>query len=160
MASIQTKTKTILRASACAATGLFLLFIFGNSLQNGVASGLRSTRAVALLQAIADSLHLPLTVSELVIRKLAHGLEYLVLGMLLSVNIRLLTRNWWARIFVPLFFSLLIPVIDESIQLFSPGRSGEVRDVLIDFGGAAVGILLMTLLLILVDQRKNRKKRN
>lgn len=155
---IHRKIYTVLRVVLFVAMIFFLLFIFGNSLQNGVASGMRSARAVQILQTIADGLHLPIVVSELVIRKLAHFLEYFVLGLLLCINVRLLTRNWWARIFVPLFFGLLTPVIDESIQLFSPGRSGEVRDVLIDFSGVVFGILVMTpILALLFDRRKKSK---
>lgn len=135
-------------------TVLFLLFIFGNSLQDGAVSGLRSGRAVRILQSFVDWVHFPLTVSELVIRKLAHFLEYFGLGLLLGLNVRAVTPNWWARIFMPLFFGLLVPVLDEGLQLLIPGRSGEVRDVLIDFSGVLVGLLVITPLLALLFDRK------
>ena len=34
--------------------------------------------------------------------------------------------------------------IDEFHQLFVPGRSGQVSDVILDSAGAAIGVLIMT----------------
>jgi VanZ family protein len=36
----------------------------------------------------------------------------------------------------------LVPVVDEAIQLFVPGRSGRVTDVLLDLSGVAFGAVL------------------
>ena len=38
-----------------------------------------------------------------------------------------------------LFLCLLTALTDETIQLFVPGRSGELRDVWIDFAGGVLG---------------------
>jgi VanZ family protein len=35
-----------------------------------------------------------------------------------------------------------VPSVDETIQLFVDGRSGQVTDVLIDCAGACTGVLL------------------
>ncbi len=146
--------RALWRVAAFGATILFVLFIFSNSMQVSTASSARSSGVVELLQAAADALHLPIVISETVIRKLAHFCEYLVLGLLLCVDIRLLTKNWWARVFAPLFFGLLIPVADECIQLFTPGRSSEVLDVLLDFGGVVCGLLILTPILAGLERRK------
>ena len=36
----------------------------------------------------------------------------------------------------------LVSVVDECIQLFVPGRTGQPTDVLIDLGGLVFGVLL------------------
>ena len=42
--------------------------------------------------------------------------------------------------------SFLVASVDECIQLFSPGRSAEFKDVLIDTTGAGLGILFVAVL--------------
>ena len=56
---------------------------------------------------------------------------------------------------------LLYASSDEIHQLFVPGRSGEVRDVMIDFSGAALGIALSTLVFLLICRiKKKRTEKN
>ena len=38
---------------------------------------------------------------------------------------------------------LFVAFIDETIQLFVVGRSGEIRDMWIDFAGVALATLIM-----------------
>ena len=45
-----------------------------------------------------------------------------------------------------LVISFLVASVDECIQLFSPGRSAEFKDVLIDTTGAGLGILFVAVL--------------
>ena len=75
------------------------------------------------------------------VRKLAHGGLYFVLGMLLvcaAAKMGIMAENkLYALAF---FFCLLYSVTDEFHQMFVPGRSGQISDVLIDASGAAVGI--------------------
>ena len=51
-------------------------------------------------------------------------------------------------------FLLLIPSIDETIQLFVPGRAGMITDVMIDCCGAATGVVLRYLLRSLMCAKK------
>ena len=51
-------------------------------------------------------------------------------------------------------FLLLIPSIDETIQLFVPGRAGMITDVMIDCCGAATGVVLRYLLRPLMRAKK------
>ncbi len=46
-----------------------------------------------------------------------------------------------------LLLVLAVAVIDESIQLITPGRSSQVKDVLIDTAGGFTGIILVNTLL-------------
>lgn len=58
-----------------------------------------------------------------------------------------------------LFVSLAAGVTDETIQLWSSGRSSEVRDVLIDFFGAVSGIIICILFVILYNRITCKEKR-
>ena len=46
--------------------------------------------------------------------------------------------------------AFLVPFVDETIQLYVPGRTSSVRDVWIDFGGVIAGLFAALLLLLIV----------
>lgn len=72
------------------------------------------------------------------IRKLAHFTVYMILGVLVS---RALIRSKIAKVFLISFLiCALYAASDEFHQLFVPGRGGQLKDVLIDSGGAVFGI--------------------
>ena len=88
--------------------------------------------------------------ADFIVRKLAHFSEYAILGMQLSAI--LVVKNYgksayslyrWSYI---LLLVLAVAVIDESIQLITPGRSSQVTDILIDTSGGFAGIVLMRLI--------------
>ncbi|HWR05594.1 VanZ family protein [Sporomusa sp.] len=77
------------------------------------------------------------------VRKAAHGANYFVLGVLAYQTFRLNTgikkQGWLAGV---ILFCAAFAALDELHQVYVPGRSGELRDVMIDSGSAIVGILL------------------
>lgn len=77
------------------------------------------------------------------VRKTAHFGIYLILGVLV-INF-LIEFNIKHIIILSLMVCMLYSASDEIHQLFVPGRSGEVRDVLIDSSGALGGIGLYKL---------------
>jgi VanZ family protein len=78
----------------------------------------------------------------------------------------MLTYNKKNMFRVPVSFGVgaLNAVSDEIHQLFVPGRSSEVRDMLIDCVGVLFGILLMLLIRVVYiackKHRVERKKSN
>ncbi len=79
--------------------------------------------------------------TEHLIRKTAHFLEYGVLGVLLWNCIR---AYGWRRerlCLAQLWLGTVIPLTDETIQLVTPGRSGQVSDVWLDMSGLLFGTL-------------------
>jgi VanZ family protein len=74
----------------------------------------------------------------LVLSKLAHAVEFAVLGLLLA---RALGRAGLA-----LAFGALYALSDEIHQSFVPGRYASPLDVLVDSAGVAVGVLCWLLL--------------
>lgn len=73
------------------------------------------------------------------VRKAAHATEYAVLDILLFSAI---PDN---RYLLSLIIGAVYASSDEIYQLFVPGRSGQVTDVMIDACGAAVGLLIIFL---------------
>ncbi len=85
--------------------------------------------------------------TEVVVRKSAHMAEYAVLGILLLTWAKEAFLAWtplrlW---FLSWGLAVLYAASDEFHQRFVPGRSGEVRDVLIDAAGAAIGLAVFLL---------------
>lgn len=129
-----------------------IAFIFINSFQNAEASSNASAKVVEILSKvfgddIGNKTH--------IIRKLAHFVEYSVLGIALSI-IKSFVKDSRYNITTSLFIGLLVALIDETIQLFSIGRSGELGDVWIDFCGVLFGIALICL----IKRTKNKKIEN
>jgi VanZ family protein len=85
------------------------------------------------------------------LRKVAHAAEYAVLGAILSLVHR---KNLKVSLAKVALCGLLIALIDETIQIFSAGRSSEIRDVWIDFGGVVAGMLSVWCALAAVAKRR------
>ena len=83
--------------------------------------------------------------SSFYIRKLAHITEYLILGFLMF---NLLKQYSVTNIYYAIGLSILYSCTDEFHQLFISGRSGNIRDVLIDSIGILIGTYLYKLLFI------------
>jgi VanZ family protein len=89
-----------------------------------------------------------------IVRKNAHFFAYLVLGAL-TVNAFITSGvRGFRGIAAALIACVLYAASDEIHQLFVPGRSGQVTDVLIDSAGAAVGAAIAGII-----RRKPRKKK-
>ncbi len=74
------------------------------------------------------------------VRKLAHFVNFFILGFLIAFCSFKLEKKCLVRSFFAVLLSgFLCAVIDEMHQLFVAGRSGEIRDVCIDFLGVFVG---------------------
>ena len=84
------------------------------------------------------------------IRKLAHATEYAVFAMLLCGAWMNGRRRKVCAGFFAWGTAAVYAMTDEFHQLFVPGRSGQVKDVLLDSCGAAVGILILLLVTMLI----------
>ena len=123
-----------------------IMFIFRNSLENGAQSSARSQAVMQLVNSALAKVHLgPL--SEHLIRKLAHFSEFALEGFLLMLCMRVYSRRPLRHITVPMLAGVLTALTDETIQLFSQGRSSQVTDVWLDSAGVLAGILAALLLM-------------
>ena len=114
-----------------------LAVIWGNSLMTGEDSGQFSAAVLAFLGRF-----IPFFSGELghtILRKLAHFSEFACLG-LLTGGFRLLRKKAGFGI---LGFGMAVACVDETIQVFVPGRGSSLIDVWIDTAGFALGLLLL-----------------
>ena len=121
---------------------VYICFIYGNSLTPATISSQESGFLLDKFRGAMISLgweHLWLT--EHIIRKTAHFAEYAVLGGLTARAYGLYGRHRICnRDALMLIF--MVPFVDETIQIFVAGRSGQISDVWLDMSGAAVGMAI------------------
>jgi VanZ family protein len=93
------------------------------------------------------------------IRKCAHMAEYAALSFLLCAFIVYVWRSapFYRTALIAWFIATLYGVSDEIHQLFVPGRSGALKDVLIDSAGAAIGVLALAVFLGIVRIWKKKR---
>ena len=139
-------------------TLVVLAFIFHNSLQDGAASNSRSGRVVEIIKPLFDPHDaIPEETFHKFTRKMAHFLEFLMLGISASLLAMHISSAYVrCTIFAPLFFVLLSAMTDEFIQSFT-GRTSAISDVLIDFRGGAFGILLAYGAMFCISAMRRRK---
>ena len=107
-----------------------IAFIFSNSMKIASVSSVSSGRVLQLLQAVLRRLGMP-------------GLaQYTLEGFLLMLCMRVYTRRYARHISVPMLGGVLTAMADETIQIYSPGRSSQVTDVWLDSAGVLAGILI------------------
>lgn len=80
------------------------------------------------------------------IRKIAHFVTYFVLGFLMLRAFYLRKNFKNKHVLFAFMICLLYAISDEIHQLYIPGRSGEIRDVVIDTVGAVCGIYFYLLI--------------
>ena len=123
---------------------LWIGFILSRSMKPAVLSAEESGRVLELVQRV-----LPQATDHFV-RKLAHFTEFFVLGALVGGSISLLFRP---MLLLPLVGCVGVAVLDELLQKLYEGRSGEVKDMLLDSLGALCALLLLRLFWMLRKQR-------
>ena len=127
-------------------------FIFSNSMAVAQVSSASSGRVLQLMQVALRRLGHPALAQRLTmhfVRKLAHFCEYLLEGFLLMLCMRVYSRHPLGHITVPMLGGVLTALTDETIQLYSPGRSSQVTDVWLDSVGVLAGILAALVLMAL-----------
>lgn len=94
---------------------------------------------------------------EFPVRKMAHATEYAILGCLLTNLCRSLSMKkayMWSWLMGSAYAAT-----DEFHQLFVPGRSGQMTDVMIDSVGCLTGCLLIYLILCIVKKHASFQTR-
>ena len=121
---------------------LWMIFIFIMSSFNANDSANQSNFIVFFISHIFNINNLVLL--SFIVRKLAHFTEYLILGILIY--------NYSLKLDLSTLICLLYAISDEIHQIFTPGRSCQIKDVIIDLLGAICGILII----YLYNKRKTR----
>ena len=81
------------------------------------------------------------------LRKIAHFTEFAALGSLLSWFFAMIKKSRWLPAVMSFSAGLLVACVDETIQLFVPGRTGQITDVGIDMLGCTLTIVLINFVL-------------
>lgn len=126
-------------------------FIFSNSMAVAAVSEQSSGKVLHLMQAVLRRLHMSGLANRLtmhIVRKMAHFCEYMLEGFLLMLCMRVYSRHPLRHISMPMLGGVLTALTDETIQLFSDGRSGQITDVWLDSAGVMSGILVAIVLLL------------
>lgn len=135
--------------------------IFGFSNQDAEESGnLSSNIAKFILKQVhhddIENKEQILERTESVIRKIAHFSIYTLVGFLLMALASTYNLKENKKIIISLCIGALYATSDEIHQLFIPGRSGQITDVILDSMGVLLGILLI--LTVLEVYKKIKKK--
>ena len=120
---------------------LNLALIWGNSLMTGVDSEAVSGGVLAFIGRF-----LPVLLTEAghaFLRKAAHFSEFALLGLLYGGRHRLVRREVPAHL---MGFGLAVACIDETLQIYTPGRASSLIDVWIDTSGFALGLAVVILI--------------
>lgn len=140
------------------AIGIWICFIFYNSLQNADSSSQSSGWALNLVLNIFSKLNIsvdPIT-THLLIRKFAHIFEYFVLAILFTLYFSLLNMSDMYRLIYSISLPGIVAIIDEIIQSYVPGRAGLMSDVLIDMIGVVLGVGLVILIIRIKTKRQQK----
>ena len=145
-------------------TLLWIALIFFNSTENGTSSGAKSDAVKEVVDQVVEKLGDDDGVSAVAVRKSAHVLEFMVLGILICLDVQA-----WGLLHFPLsarrilvlsggilVCGTLVAVLDEFLQSFAEGRVASGWDVLIDFGGLALGMLLFAAAYVPVCKRRQK----
>lgn len=97
---------------------------------------------INMINRVFPKVHVDIASFGFAVRKLAHFLCYLVLGLLVLNAFKQSGVQGYKRIIFSAIVCILYATSDEIHQLYVPGRGGQVRDVLIDCSGAATGFIL------------------
>lgn len=138
-------------------------FIFSNSMAVAAVSEQSSGKVLHLMQAVLRRLHMPGLANRLtmhIVRKMAHFCEYMLEGFLLMLCMRVYSRHPLRHISMPMLGGVLTALTDETIQLFSDGRSGQITDVWLDSAGVMSGILVAIVLLLACEGLYYHMKRS
>lgn len=133
---------------------LILCFIWGNSLLSREVSGVISHFIADLFgggQGASDEGHH-------FVRKAAHFCEFASLGAVFLLWIKELVPQIELRLSLCALVGVAVPLIDETIQIFS-GRGPALSDVWLDISGYAVGCLICAAVVFLVLRREKKREK-
>ncbi len=125
------------------ATLLWMGVIFYLSSEPAGESSRRSGVILENIQSLNSDLSYGITMFA--VRKAAHFIAYMILGILLYLTIHETWRRWHrgAIAAVAVAASALYACTDEFHQNFVPGRSAQLSDILLDTLGALIGVLII-----------------
>lgn len=143
---------------------IVIAFIWSNSLDPPSASYEKSNLFMKQISQILSDVLSPdnkfLIFFQSHVRKIAHFLEYALLGNVISISMFVLGMKKVRHFYYAFSFSVIAAVVDEYIQIYTH-RGSSVRDIIIDCSGFACGFTIISLIyligIIVKKDKKNKK---
>ena len=145
------KKKALLLKILYVTLGLTLVMVWGQSCLNKAESTVNSDAVVGLISPVEELKNgTPAEVEHYdrltaVVRKIAHVVEYAVVGFQMMCILYLWGRQRIKDCVMCLYGGLTVALIDETIQIFAE-RGPLISDLWIDMGGTALGIGMAALI--------------
>ncbi len=118
----------------------FLASVRWRSLLDIPASQAESMRVTRLIKPVLEVFVGRGNVTDGLVRKLAHFVEFGALSAGLSVFVWVIKKSSFWAYWTALSFAGVIALTDETIQIFT-GRGAQVQDVWLDISGALAGLI-------------------
>lgn len=151
---INKKTSLVPRIILLTLTAALVVFIFSNSVKDANASSASSGRVTAFINSILFALRLDLTLTDGIVRTLAHFCEFALLGVMMTLTVASFISVKYAALIRAITYSFFVAFIDECLQIFSDGRAFQFSDLMVDIAGAVSGAALVYLLIYLIYKHK------
>ena len=142
--------KRILTVVLAVGVACILAFIWGNSVLPGSVSSMISGFVTKLFG---------WGVTEHTVRKAGHFTEFLLLGASLGLFFTVKGTKRKDKTLYLCLLALFVPLMDETIQLFSDGRGPQVPDIWIDIAGYACGCLPVLTVAAVIRWAWQKRKR-
>lgn len=145
----------------CLLVTAWTAFIFSNSLKNAEASDMQSGGIVDFVIKtffrVFDEQRRSgyVGIVTLVVRKLAHFIEFFILSSLLFLFFYVLQRNKKTCFLLSVSATAFVAFIDECLQLLSDGRACRFTDVVIDSAGGVFGAVFVCAVLFVINRLRN-----
>ena len=130
-------------------TIIVMIFIF---IQSALPADLSGAESNVIVKMLSNLTGIEEEALSLIVRKLAHFTEFMILGICLAVNVKDIlaacnkTVHGFKMSALPWLIGTIYAVTDEVHQLFVPGRACAFLDICIDSSGVAAGVLIILIL--------------
>ena len=116
-----------------------LIFIFYNATQTGSQSSGFSLEIARFISHVLFSLGIGVDfeIFHALIRAFGHIIQYFIFGYLSMSVISIYHLKWYN-----IFRTVYVMILDEIIQLFTPGRAAEFFDIVLDSVGVWMAVIV------------------
>ena len=131
------------------------VFIFHNSSCDASSSAKTSGHLAKFFLILAGKLGFDInyTMADHIVRKCAHFLEFAAQAGCAGLFVIFFYKKVYDKLIYILFTGLFTACTDEFTQLFSLGRSAEIKDVFVDFSGTLTATAVCVLIYVIFKKR-------
>ncbi|MDD4296602.1 MAG: VanZ family protein [Ruminiclostridium sp.] len=127
---------------------LMMFIIFGLSAVDGATSYDFSRVIAKFIKSIMDIIvdnNFSITTIDMVIRKLAHFFEYLILTILLFISFSNIKLSRRYSLLISAVISVLVSIVDEGVIQNISGRNNNIFDVMVDCTGIITAVIIFAI---------------